>query len=52
MGPFLWVVVVVLFFLWVFGLAMHIAGALIHLLLVVIAILVVINLILGRGARA
>lgn len=51
MGGLLWAVIVVLFVLWLTGFALHIAGGLIHLLLVVIGILVVVNVLLGRGAR-
>ena len=51
MAGLLWTVIVVLFVCWVAGFALHIAGSLIHLLLVVIAVLIVINLITGRGAR-
>jgi hypothetical protein len=42
---------VVLFVLWLIGFTMHIAGGIIHLLLVVAIVLVVVNLLTGRGAR-
>jgi hypothetical protein len=51
MAGFLWSIIVVLFVLWILGFTMHVAGSLIHLLLVVIGILVIVNLLLGRGAR-
>ena len=51
MANLLWGVVVVLFVLWVAGFALHVGGSLIHLILIVIAILVVINFLTGRGAR-
>jgi hypothetical protein len=51
MASLLWAIIVVLFVLWLTGFALHFAGSLIHLLLLVIGILVVINLLLGRGAR-
>jgi uncharacterized protein DUF5670 len=51
MGGLLWGIIVVLFVLWVLGFAIHIGGGLIHLLLVGALILLVINLITGRGAR-
>lgn len=51
MAALLWTIVVVLFVLWLLGFALHVGGSLIHLLLVVIGIVVVINFLLGRGAR-
>ena len=48
----LWTIIVVLFVLWLLGFAIHIGGGLIHLLLVVAVILVLYNLIAGRGTRA
>jgi hypothetical protein len=47
----IWTIVVVLFVLWVLGFAVHVGGALIHLLLVIALILLVYNLMTGRGAR-
>ena len=47
----IWTIIVVLFVLWLIGFAVHIGGGLIHLLLVVALILVVYNLVTGRGAR-
>jgi hypothetical protein len=47
----LWTIIVVLFVLWLLGFAIHIGGSLIHLLLVIAVILVIYNLISGRGAR-
>jgi hypothetical protein len=44
----LWTIVVVLLILWLLGFSMHIAGGLIHLLLVIALVMVVINLISGR----
>ena len=51
MGGLLWTVIVVLVVLWAIGLAVHIGGGLIHLLLVVALVLFVFNLLTGRGAR-
>lgn len=51
MGGILWTIIVVLFVLWLIGFAVHIGGGLIHLLLVVALILIVVNLVTGRGAR-
>jgi hypothetical protein len=47
----LWTIIVVLFVLWLLGFAIHIGGSLIHLLLVIAVILIVYNLVTGRGAR-
>jgi hypothetical protein len=44
----LWTLVVVLIILWVFGFAMHIAGGLIHALLVIALIVVAFRLLAGR----
>jgi hypothetical protein len=51
MAGIIWAVIVVLFVLWVLGFAIHIGGGLIHLLLVVALILLVYNIVTGRGAR-
>jgi hypothetical protein len=48
----LWAVITVLFVLWLIGLAVHIGGGLIHILLVLAIIGVIYNLIVGRGATA
>jgi hypothetical protein len=47
----IWTIIVVLFILWLLGFAIHIGGGLIHILLVIAMILLVYNLITGRGAR-
>jgi hypothetical protein len=44
----LWTVFVVLLILWLLGFSLHVAGGLIHLLLVVALILLVVNLVSGR----
>ncbi|MFZ1130577.1 MAG: lmo0937 family membrane protein [Terriglobales bacterium] len=44
----LWTIVVVLLILWLLGFSLHIAGGLIHLLLVVALVVLVINLVSGR----
>jgi hypothetical protein len=51
MAGLVWGIVVVLFVLWLLGFAIHIGGSLIHLLLVIALILLVYNLVTGRGAR-
>ncbi len=44
----LWTVFVVILVLWLLGFSFHIAGSLIHILLVVAVIVLVINLVSGR----
>jgi len=51
MGGLLWTIIVILFVLWLIGLVVHIGGGLIHILIVVAIILVIVNLLTGRGAR-
>jgi hypothetical protein len=48
----LWTIVVVLLILWILGFTLHVAGGLIHLLLVLALVIVVINLISGRRGTA
>jgi hypothetical protein len=50
MVSLIWTGVVILFVLWLLGLAVHIGGGLIHLLLVLAVIGLVYNLITGRSA--
>lgn len=47
----LWGIAVVLFVLWLLGFALHVAGGLIHILLVIAVIVVAYNLIMGSRAR-
>lgn len=51
MGGILWAIIVVLFVLWLLGFALHFGGGLIHIVLVIAVVLIVINLLTGRGAR-
>lgn len=51
MAGLLWTIIVVLFILWLLGFALHFGGGLIHLVLLVVVVLVVYNLLTGRGAR-
>jgi hypothetical protein len=46
----LWTIFVILVVLWLLGFSLHIAGSLIHLLLVVALVVLVINLVSGRRA--
>jgi hypothetical protein len=51
MAGVLWTLIVIFVVLWLLGFAIHIGGSLIHLLLVIAVILLVFNIITGRGAR-
>ncbi|HEY5174619.1 MAG TPA: lmo0937 family membrane protein [Terriglobales bacterium] len=44
----LWTILVVLLILWLLGFSFHIAGNLIHILLVVALVVLIINLVSGR----
>lgn len=46
----LWTVFVLLLVLWLLGFSFHVAGGLIHLLLVVALVVLVVNLLTGRSA--
>jgi hypothetical protein len=48
----LWTIFVVVLLLWVLGFSFHIAGSLIHILLVVALISLVYNLFAGRRNRS
>jgi hypothetical protein len=47
----LWTIFVIILVLWLLGFSFHIAGGLIHILLVVALIVLVINLISGRRSN-
>ncbi len=51
MAGILWTIIVVLFVLWLLGFALHLGGGLIHLLLVIAVVLIIFNILTGRGAR-
>ncbi len=44
----LWTIVVILLIMWLLGFSFHIAGGLVHLLLVIALVAVIINLLSGR----
>ena len=44
----LWTIVVLLLILWLLGFTMHVAGGLVHILLVVALVVVVLRLLSGR----
>jgi hypothetical protein len=47
----LWTIFVILVVLWLLGFSFHIAGGLIHILLVIALVVLVINLISGRRSN-
>lgn len=51
MAGLLWGIIVVLFVLWLLGFLLHFGGGIIHLLIVIAIILVIYNLMTGRGAK-
>ena len=48
----LWTILVIILVLWLLGFIGHVGGGLIHLLLVIAAIVLVINLLSGRRGTA
>ena len=48
----LWTICVILLVLWLLGFTLHVGGGLIHLLLVIAAIVLVYNLLIGRRSTA
>jgi hypothetical protein len=44
----LWAIFVILLVLWLLGFSLHIAGSLIHLLLVIALVILIVNLFTGR----
>jgi Family of unknown function (DUF5670) len=46
----LWTILVILLVLWLLGFGFHVAGSLIHLLLVIALVVLVIQLVTGRRA--
>ena len=51
MAGLLWAVIVILFIFWLLGLSFHLLGGAIHIVLVVAVVLLIVNLLTGRGAR-
>jgi hypothetical protein len=46
----LWTIFAVLLILWLLGWGFHVAGSLIHILLVIAVIVLIVNLVTGRRA--
>lgn len=51
MAGLLWAIIVILFIGWLLGFMLHFGGGLIHLILVICVVLIIVNLLTGRGAR-
>jgi Family of unknown function (DUF5670) len=51
MAGLLWAIIVILFVLWLLGFLLHFGGAIIHLILVICVVLLIVNILRGRGAR-
>ena len=51
MAGILWTIIVILFVFWLLGFILHFGGGLIHLILLIAVILIVVNLLTGRGLR-
>jgi len=49
MTNMLWTIFVILLILWLLGFSFHVAGSLIHLLLVIAVVVLIINLLSGRS---
>jgi len=51
MAGLLWAIIVILFIFWLLGFMVWHLGSIIHLVIVVAIVLLIINLLTGRGAR-
>jgi len=51
MAGLLWAIIVILFVIWLLGFLLHFGGGLIHIVIVIAVILLIYNLLTGRGAR-
>jgi hypothetical protein len=51
MAGLLWAIIVILFIFWLLGFAVWHLGAIIHIVIVIAVILLIVNLLTGRGAR-
>ncbi|PYX06153.1 MAG: lmo0937 family membrane protein [Acidobacteria bacterium] len=46
----LWTIFVILLIMWLLGFSFHVAGSLIHLLLVIAVVVLIVNLLTGRSS--
>jgi hypothetical protein len=51
MAGLLWAIIVILFIFWLLGFTLWHLGAIIHIVIVIAVILLIVNLLTGRGAR-
>jgi hypothetical protein len=51
MAGILWTIIVILFVFWLIGFIVHFGGSLIHIALLAVIVLVILNLLSGRGVR-
>lgn len=51
MAALLWLILLVVLAVWLFGLLLDVAGGLIHLLLIVALVILIVNLLTGRSGR-
>ncbi|HEY0614840.1 MAG TPA: lmo0937 family membrane protein [Candidatus Elarobacter sp.] len=51
MAGIIWAIIVVLFILWLLGFTIGHLGSIIHLVLVIAVVLLIFNIVTGRGAR-
>ncbi len=51
MAGILWLIIVILFIFWLLGFAVWHLGSIIHIVIVIAVILLIWNLLTGRGAR-
>jgi hypothetical protein len=51
LGSILWAIIVILFVFWLLGLLFHVAGGLIHVLLVIAVIVLIYNLVVRSRSR-
>jgi uncharacterized protein DUF5670 len=51
MAGLVWGIIVILFVLWLLGFTVAHLGSIIHLLLVIAVVLLIYNIVTGRGAR-
>ncbi len=48
----LWTIFVILLIMWLLGFSFHVAGSLVHLLLVIAVVVLIVNLLSGRSPAA
>lgn len=51
MAGLLWTIIVILFVFWLLGFLVWHLGSIIHIVIVIAVVLLIVNLLTGRGAR-